>query len=168
MIPDAPTIVRSGELGRVTMRGVRALTLVAILTLTTAGCSLFCGRPRMPNVDPERSAYWLWYAGGSWHLRVTTAGEMHRFQGTLTGKTSIRKFKLGDKLLRDHAAVQGTSLQFDFERKTPATIDFRLSGPASCLQLDVYFDGIRRIDRVYIGRYARAPLHLPFDVCPPR
>ena len=153
------------------MRGVRALNYVAILALTTTtGCSLFCGKPRAPIVDPERSAYWIWHSGGSWHLRVTTAGETHRFQGTVTAKSSpIQKLKFGDDRLRDHAAMlEHSGVQFDFERNTPASIDFRLLNRAACIELDLYVDGMHRLERIYLGPYARSPLHMPIEVCPGR
>jgi hypothetical protein len=144
------------------------LQLAAALALF--GCAMWNQPRNGPRIDDRRTAYWIWYDQGHWHVRTTSDGKTHRYQGTLAAVgagNSMSDLQLDDRMLSEVAALLRGSVQFDFERVAHTGLAARASGEG-CVALDLYLDGKRQPDRVYLGGTALTPSHLPFEICPPR
>ena len=142
-------------------------TLAAIALVAACGCAHYDPRhpaAGAPSLDEAKPRYWVWWSGGEWHLRATAGGHPHRFQGTISAPVS--EMRVNEARLKDHAALVGGAVQFDFDARGGAPgLDFKVPG-AGCAKLDLYLDGKRRPDRVRLGARALPAPHLPFERCP--
>jgi hypothetical protein len=150
--------------------GVRLLLQLAA-ALALFGCAAMRNQPHNgPRIDERRAAYWVWYDQGLWHVRITSDGKTHRYQGTLGAvgpSNSMSELQLDDRVLSEVVALLRGSVQFDFERAAHTGLAARASGEG-CVVLDLYLDGTRQPDRVYLGGTALTPARLPIEICPPR
>jgi hypothetical protein len=149
---------------------VRLLLQIAA-ALALFGCAMMRNQPRNgPRIDERRTAYWVWYDQGRWYIRTTGDGKTHRYQGTLAAMgadNSMSDLQLDDQMLSEVAVLLRGSVQFDFERAARTGLSARASGEG-CVTLDLYLDGRRQPERVYLGGTALTPSRLPFEICPPR
>ena len=111
-------------------------------------------------------AYWVWHDGGGWHVRTTTTGAAHRFQGrvwALHGDLeNVRPTRLewNDRIRRSGNA-------FSFDLTTAGSydgFDFWVA-EGDCAQFTVLVDGRAQPDRVIIGAGNRHPTNTTFRLC---
>lgn len=126
------------------------------------------GKP--PRLRPGAvMAYWVWQsAKGDWHLRSTTARQLHRFQGRvhpLQG-ASLSNVKATRLEWGDRIRLQGEDIVFDFSTQAGEDgFDFKLSGNA-CVEMDLRIDKAPHPKLVVIGKTEQAPASAHFIVCP--
>jgi hypothetical protein len=147
-------------------RALLALALAAAL----GGCRTFdpkhpaTGRP---DIDGQLAAWWAWFEGGAWHVRMTAGGRLHRFQGSIAGVSGgVVEWHPTSPGLKDQMALVGDAVQFDLELEgfIPAGLDVRMAG--ECARLDLYVDGHHRPERVRVGPRSLHPGKVPFERCP--
>jgi hypothetical protein len=133
--------------------------------MSMAACITSFGTDHGPAIETSTPGYWIWFDDGQWHLRTTSGGRSHRFQGSIVGLSgSVTDMRLSSPALAERAALVGDAIQFDFESDDATGIDARVAG--GCVRFDLYFDGKHRPDHVRVGVPARAPDRVPFDRCP--
>lgn len=126
------------------------------------------GKP--PRLRPSAAmAYWVWQGTkGDWHLRSTTAQQLHRFQGRIRPRegASLNNVKATRLEWGDRVRVQGQDIVFDFSTQGGEDgFDFTLSGNA-CVEMDLRIDGAAHPKLVVIGKTEQAPAAGHFIVCP--
>lgn len=126
------------------------------------------GKP--PRLRPNAAmSYWIWQSGkGDWHLRSTTAQQLHRFQGRVhpregatLGNIKATRLEWGDRV-----RLQGEDIVFDFSTQGGEDgFDFKLDGDA-CVEMDLRIDKSSHPKLVVIGKTEQAPSAAHFVVCP--
>ena len=118
----------------------------------------------------QNEAFWIWRGGkGDWHLRTTTAGTKHRFNGHIVGHggdisgVQSAKTEAGDKVKFDS---EGGKIHFDFTTDGfEDGLDFTLAGN-SCADFDLAIDGTPRPERIVVGSKEERPTKARFTACP--
>lgn len=121
-----------------------------------------------PDVDPGRGlGYWIWHDDAGLHLRTTTHGLEHDFNGVIrTGEASklvdVDGYRLEDKGANQDRVTQPEQnvVRFHFDTWDGVDgLDFRLDGDMFCVNLEN--DGREATDMVHIGQYELKPDSLP-------
>ena len=126
------------------------------------------GKP--PRLRPGATmSYWVWQSTrGDWHLRSTTAQQLHRFQGRvhpLEG-ASLSNLKPTRLEWSDRIRLQGEDIVFDFSTQAGEDgFDFKLNGNA-CVEMDLRIDKAPHPKLIVIGKTEQAPAAAHFIVCP--
>ena len=146
-----------------TARAAGALIACA-LALSACATAPADRRLETDSTTSRAAGFRVWWKEGAWHLRAGGGTRPHRYQGTLSGTNgSVTSARPTDSALRDHVALVGDAVQFDFEATDDEGFDAEVAG--GCVRLDLLLDGKRRPDRVYEGAAAAAPAHVPFEIC---
>ncbi len=125
------------------------------------------GRPAglRPNA-PE--AFWLWHdnRGQNWHVRTTTAGMRHRFQGAVLSDGVITNVNATDHSYADRLRADAKSVNFDFfTQGNEDGFDFHVAG-SQCVRFYMTVDGRSEPNLVHIGRGNAHPTSWHFKLCP--
>jgi len=122
-----------------------------------------------PKYKPGLSRrYQIWYDKDGWQVRTTTAGELHRFQGSVHVEGGyIAYFSGGEKVEQKKKSKNKdygffnpnrTSYTFDFTTKGHEDIlHFRLSGGAKKLFFHLKVDDKEEPELIYIGKDNKHP-----------
>ena len=146
---------------------MRLLPLLALSTWTA------CAAQQHPLEGPSRPAvgelgYFI-ATDGSWLvLHLHTNDRAHRFQGSVTPtKGALQDLALDRKTLADAVALQGGELQFDVEvgKNGHERIRVRMPPGTPCAKFDLYLDGARRPERIYLAAAQKSPSEIPFQRC---
>jgi hypothetical protein len=120
----------------------------------------------------DHFAFWLWRdEDNAWHLRTTTAGKSHRFQGRIhpvapTAITELHVIGLEGGRHADQVAMVGPDVSVDFTTKGKEDgMDFKVSGEA-CLEFDLRIDGDGDPGKIFIGKSQTKPASAHFMLCP--
>jgi hypothetical protein len=119
--------------------------------------------------------YCVWRDEAGWHIRTTTGGNQHEFQGTVRAiggtfasmelpKTEGKK---GKPKTRDAWAVSADKQTLAIELKTRGSIDgcdFQLSRDVRYLDFDLRIDGASAPERIYIGKEGVHPASSMFKL----
>ncbi|MEO6954640.1 MAG: hypothetical protein ABI321_22770 [Polyangia bacterium] len=92
----------------------------------------------------------------------------HRFQGSVTPtKGALRDLVLGSPTLSETVALQNGTLEFDVEvaKNSHERIRVRMPHDTPCAKFDLYLDGSRRTERVYLAADQKSPTEVPFERC---
>lgn len=112
--------------------------------------------------------YWLWRDKDGLHLRTTTHGVEHDFNGVIrTADNStfvdVKPYRLEDKGSNDdrlHIDSDKDTIRFHFDTWDGTDgVDFRLNGRAFCVELEN--NGHEATDATHLGQYELKPDQLP-------
>ncbi|MEW6733388.1 MAG: peptidoglycan-binding protein [Acidobacteriota bacterium] len=125
------------------------------------------GQPTFMGVGSTHR-FIIWRDGNQWHVRTTTAGRLHNFQGRIVANNgSIRSvsdvgLEASDDL--DITLERGNrALSFDFQ--TAGNMDgIDFYSDADTLSFDLRMDGRYTAQNIYIGRNGVNPVSLPFTL----
>ncbi|MHB8417379.1 MAG: DUF6600 domain-containing protein [Myxococcales bacterium] len=148
----------------VTSRSCLTAALAAMLVFSAAARAQLMPEGHPPGEHPWALAhYWVWHDGGGWHLRVTTEGQYHQFQGWIDspgGVGAVNPVVPGTPLsvnwrqVQFNVGVQGGENGFDWQQPSP------------CVQLSLLQDGKQQPWGVDVGAYAgHPPSYAPFELC---
>ncbi len=122
------------------------------------------GQP--PNLKPGApAAYWVWRdAAGVWHVRTTTAGKLHRFQGKVTGQSGDPiEVKAVKAEMSDRLKAMPKQILFAFDTAGHMDgFDFRISDGKCATFHFVQNDG----KKIFVGSSEAQPPKQNFTVCP--
>jgi hypothetical protein len=125
------------------------------------------GRPAgLHSGAPE--AFWVWHdeRGRFWHVRSTTAGMRHRFQGAVISDGVITNVNATDHSYADRIRADAKSVNFDFfTQGNEDGFDFRVAG-SQCVRFYMTVDGRSEPNLVHIGRGNAHPGAWHFKLCP--
>ena len=125
------------------------------------------GRPAgLHSGAPE--AFWVWHdgRGESWHVRSTTAGLRHRFQGAVISDGVVTNVNATDHSFADRIRADAKSVHFDFfTQGNEDGFDFRVAG-SQCVRFYMTVDGRSEPRLVHIGRANAHPGGWHFKLCP--
>ena len=114
-------------------------------------------------------SYWVWQAPrNEWHIRSTTAHQLHRFQGRIRPLQSASLTNLKATRLEwgDRMRLEGRDIAFDFSTQGGEDgFDFTLNGNA-CVEMDLLIDSSPHPKLVVIGKGEQNPASNHFIVCP--
>ncbi len=144
---------------------MRLLVLVIALT----GCA---GQPHPlegpSHPQPGELGYFI-ATDDTWLVvELRTNDRAHRFQGSVTPtRGELRDLTLDRRTLADTVALQGGGLQFDVEvaKNGHERIRVRMPRDTPCAKFDLYLDGSRRAERIYLAAAQRPPAEVPFERC---
>jgi hypothetical protein len=116
--------------------------------------------------------YAVWHSPRGWHLRTTTAQKARRFKGEIRveGGTfeSVSAVGLeGKGGGGDRWKLNARRDQIDFNFTTERALDgldFRVSKDARRLRFELFADGKRQSELVYIGQRGQHPQNVPFTL----
>ncbi|MGH2354019.1 MAG: hypothetical protein ACRDI2_06775 [Chloroflexota bacterium] len=124
------------------------------------------GRPDVGAGD--ELGYWLWHDDEGLHLRTTTQGLQHNFNGVIRAAGDGRFFDV-DRIRLDHSGENQDrvgvgpghqTIVFHFDTWSGADgIDFRLAGQTFCVEL--LNNGHEATDVTHLGRDELRPDQLP-------
>ena len=123
------------------------------------------GRPAgLKDGAPE--GVWIWHDPAGWHLRTTTAKNLHQFRGAVWGmKGAVGNVKVVKTEQGDRFRQKGNRLNFDFQTKGHEDgFDFMIA-ESDCALFNVLIDGKGQNDRIKIGAKSVSPKHHVFKVC---
>ncbi len=111
-------------------------------------------------------AVWIWHDAAGWHLRTTTAGNLHRFQGRVWGgKGQVGNVTPTRTELNDRFRKAGNWMFFDFNtRGFDDGFDFMIA-EGDCAHFHVTIDGQPVPARIHIGAQGTSPPKATFRVC---
>jgi hypothetical protein len=132
------------------------------------------GRPAQLR-EGATTRYCVWRDETGWHIRTTTGGIQHEFQGTVRAiggtfasmelpKTEGKK---GKPKTRDAWAVSADKQTLAIELKTRGSIDgcdFQLSRDVRYLDFDLRIDGASAPERIFIGKEGVHPASSMFKL----
>lgn len=124
------------------------------------------GRPGNLNAK-QNEAFWIWRGpDNDWHLRTTTAGNQHRFNGHIVGHGGdISGVKSASNEHGDKIKFEDGKVHFDFSTAGEADgIDFKLSG-STCVDFDLAIDGAPNAERIVVGAKEQHPTKARFTTC---
>ncbi len=155
----------------------------AISSLSTAAalCVLSCGlsfvfpgaalaqydadleRPQVGSPNPEGRppsyrawaplSYYIWRDGGGWHLRSTTSGHYHQFQGQVQAPEGVYNVRSTDP--RTPLEISGNVISFNYSvQGGEKGFDWSGNGPMS---FNLTVDGRDRSEKVRIGYAEQRP-----------
>jgi hypothetical protein len=144
--------------------------LAAMLLFGLAGCRTFDPKhPSVgkPEIESERTGYWIWYEENAWHVRMTAGSHAHRFQGSMAGvRGGVVDLALTRASLKEGVAIGGDAVQFDVELAVDdgqQGFDAHVIG--GCARFDLLVDG-HHPDSIRLGPRALPARHSPFERCP--
>ena len=123
------------------------------------------GRPSNLHAGaPE--GIWIWHDGGGWHLRTTTATQLHRFSGRVWApKGEVGNVRATRLEMNDRFRHAGNAMAFDFHTNGGEDgFDFQIA-EANCAMFYVHIDGKPRPDRIFLGARNVNPESAIFRVC---
>lgn len=128
---------------------------------------LAAGQPASMHSGAPRS-FWLWHDGDTmtWHLRTTTAGQLHRFSGRVWGDNAITNLK-PDVLEagQDRVRNEQTDVVFDFLTGGAMDgFDFTVPG-GKCVTFHLLVDQKPVPSEIAIGAKAIHPGNAMFTIC---
>jgi hypothetical protein len=107
--------------------------------------------------------YFLWHDGYGWHLRATTAGHLHRFNGTIRAETGLSDVRPLDPSIA--LQIGQNQIGFDFSvAGGEKGFDWQSPGPG-CAFYNVYIDGQDRPGKVTVGASQGHPNFGGFQLC---
>ncbi len=125
------------------------------------------GRPAgLHSGAPE--AFWVWHDGHGthWHVRSTTAGHRHRFQGAVVADGAITNMQATDHSFADRIHADAKEIKFDFfTQGNEDGFDFQIAG-GQCVRYYMTVDGRSEPGLVHIGRANAHPTGWHFKLCP--
>ena len=143
-----------------------AALLFALVGLVRAADPLdFQGKPEGYKAG-ETQRYAVWHDEDGWHLRTTTAKNMHQFHGKIVvkgGKCDDVKLVKGEK--SDHFRVGPEKHVIEFDFKTDEAedgIDFRTTKDSDTITWELKIDGEEKPGHVFVGHKAAHPHEMPF------
>lgn len=145
---------------------------LALLALAVGLCACQVPSAQHPlagKINPRKgeASYAIYSDDDYLHVRVAGGERAHRFQGSVTAvKGTLGALELDRPSLADQVATHGASIQFDLEPQRGAAEGFRVRLDHACLRFDLYVDGARRPERVYLGGRRTSPKQIPFERCP--
>jgi hypothetical protein len=115
-------------------------------------------------------AYWIWVdPNGTWHVRTTTARSPHVFEGVVTVEggalTAVKptKAEWGDTI----RLLNPRQIRFKFQTMGGIDgFDFRANSPF--VRFDIFIDGRKMPQSVFIGQNNLRPAGQPFDLYGPK
>ncbi len=125
------------------------------------------GRPAGLHAG-HNEAFWLWHDdhGRNWHIRSTTAGMRHRFQGTVVSDGVITNVNATDHSYADRLRADAKSIHFDFfTQGNEDGLDFHVDG-SQCVRFYMTVDGRSDPALIHIGRANTHPGNWHFKLCP--
>ncbi len=146
------------------------LALLCLGLLSSVACAIARpplriqpGAPVYAPGAPE--AYWVWHDAAGWHLRTTTAGQPHRFQGVvLPFGGEILEVRPLRAESRERIRTGAGGITFDLVTEGGEDgFDWRVS--SGCNRFELYVDGAPRPGLVHVGAAAHHPRHVLFDRC---
>jgi len=124
------------------------------------------GQPSFMGVGSTHR-FIIWRNGNTWHIRTTTAGQEHDFDGRIVANGGIiRSISRTGSLERvDQLGLDSNRRQLNFQFTTAGAMDgFDFYTDADSLTFDLNMDG-RRIERnVFIGSRGDNPVSIPFTL----
>lgn len=126
-----------------------------------------------PNGEPSfmgvgaTHRFIIWREGNWWHIRTTTAGQEHSFDGHITANGgSIKSITRTDDLEKvDQLGLDRTRRSLDFDFTTAGAMDgFDFYTDADSLTFNLNMDGRATSKNVYIGRNGVNPVSIPFTL----
>jgi hypothetical protein len=148
---------------------VATFTVVTEPTVTVVQMrySVADGRPAgLHSGAPE--AFWVWHDdhGRGWHVRSTTAGQRHRFQGAVVSDGIITNVNATDHSFSDRIRADAKTVNFDFfTQGNEDGFDFRVAG-SQCVRFYMTVDGRSEPQLIHIGRGNAHPGAWHFKLCP--
>jgi hypothetical protein len=125
------------------------------------------GRPAGLHAGaPE--AFWVWHDGHgrNWHVRSTTAGHRHRFQGAVVSDGVITNMNATDHAFADRIHADAKEIKFDFfTQGSEDGFNFQVAG-SQCVRFYMMVDGRSEPGLVHIGRTNAHPAGWHFKLCP--
>jgi len=124
------------------------------------------GQPTFMGVGSTHR-FIIWRDGNWWHVRTTTAGQRHSFEGRIVANGgTIRSLSRTGTLERvDQLLVDRTRRGLDFDFVTAGAMDgFDFYSDADTLTFDLSMDGRRTERNVYVGRHGTNPVSIPFTL----
>lgn len=111
-------------------------------------------------------AVWIWHDAAGWHLRTTTARNLHRFQGRVWGgKGQIGNIRPSRTELGDRFRKGGNWMYFDFNTKGHEDgFDFMIA-ENDCAHFNITIDGQPQPSRIHVGAQGTSPPKANFRVC---
>jgi hypothetical protein len=126
------------------------------------------GRPRGLS-SAAHMGYWIYQDEDSvWHLRATTQGVRHRFEGAIHAlpDTVIGNVQAVGSKRKDELEMVNGDIRFDFHPHQDVDgIDFQLNGPVQ-LEFALRIDGDYDPTHIRIGRREREPAEAHFVLTP--
>jgi len=134
------------------------------------------GRGHYENIDPNGQPtfmgvgsthrFIIWREGNQWHLRTTTAGQEHNFEGKVIAKggtiRSVNQVGLEDV---DNTSLDRFHRTLNFDFTTAGAMDgVDFYSEADTLTFDLNMDGRRTVQNVFIGRNGQNPVSIPFTL----
>ncbi|HVW19805.1 MAG TPA: hypothetical protein VHC86_01180 [Opitutaceae bacterium] len=137
-------------------------------TAVSIPASVALGRPRGLS-SASHMGYWIYQDEDLvWHLRATTQGVRHRFEGAihpLPGTTIANLRAVGSKR-KDELEVVNGDIRFDFHPHEDVDgIDFNLLGPPQA-EFALRIDGDYDPTHIRIGRRQKEPASAHFLLTP--
>ena len=125
------------------------------------------GRPAGLHAGAHE-AFWLWHDdhGHNWHIRSTTAGVRHRFQGTVISDGLITAVNAVDHSYADRIHADAKAIHFDFfTQGNEDGLNFHVDG-SQCVRFYMTVDGRSEPNLIHIGRGNAHPGGWHFKLCP--
>jgi len=147
---------------------VRALGALALVALVGCGGAIPRISPGRPPVQAGSfRGYWIWHDEATgWHLRVTTAGQLHRFSGTIQPAEggSIAALAASRADWGTQVQLVGGVIQFAFEQQGGEDgFDWRVT--SGCNTFDLQIDGQSVGSEVHLGGLDHIAGAMPFSRC---
>jgi hypothetical protein len=119
--------------------------------------------------DSGLDGVWVWHdeRGNEWHLRTSTHGPAHRFNGRVwLGEGSFAGVRPSRTEWSDRLRATGKAIEFDFRMQNGGDgFEFRVGG-ARCVHFALFIDGRSDTDSIHIGASGAHPKEHAFTLCP--
>ena len=158
--------------------GVMAALACGVLIALERAALSFGGEKIDPIGEPkgfkagEPARYAIWAKKGVWHLRTTTAKNLHHFTGNIRveGGTIdfIQSIHLEEKgKYEDHWRLGPKRHELTFDFKTDRGVDginFEVSTEAKVIHFNLHIDGKHHAEKIFIGKGNHHPTSDPFNL----
>jgi hypothetical protein len=119
--------------------------------------------------DAPADGLWIWHdeRGSEWHLRTSTHGPSHRFNGRVwLSEGSFAGVRPSRTEWNDRLRATGRAIEFDFHTQNGVDgFEFRATG-ARCIHFALSMDGRQGTDSIHIGARGAHPKEHVFTLCP--
>jgi len=119
--------------------------------------------------DSPLDGLWVWHdeRGSEWHLRTSTRGLAHRFNGRVwLSEGAFAGVRPSRTEWSDRLRATGRAIEFDFHTQSGVDgFEFRASG-ARCIHFALSMDGRYDTDSIHIGASGAHPKAHVFTLCP--
>ncbi|MFH0815397.1 MAG: right-handed parallel beta-helix repeat-containing protein [Methanobacteriota archaeon] len=122
----------------------------------------------LPASDPGNElGYFVWLDETGWHLRWSGDGSNHAFNGTIEGIDQISSFTtVGMEYPQDSWSATPLKITFSAsENNGQEGFDFLTE--SEVLRFDLWIDGARVSQKIYIGTFKFNPATVPFNLTKP-